>query len=150
MQPSPVYEVEAFNVSREAENKIHDDAVAQRFGFRGGLVPGAEVYAYMAHLPVTRWDREWLARGTAECKFLKPVYDGALARVSSTGDASLLIKVERGGNLGATGRESWADAPPQPLVVPQKNPPPPASARPPADEASLAVGTWLATNPLRV
>jgi len=39
------YPVEAFNASKESENKIHDDAVAQRFGFRGGLVPGVDVYA---------------------------------------------------------------------------------------------------------
>ena len=49
------YPVEAFNASKESENKIHDDAVARRFGFRGGLVPGVDVYAYMTHLPVQRW-----------------------------------------------------------------------------------------------
>jgi hypothetical protein len=51
------YRVEAFNASKEAENKIHDDTVARRFGFRGGLVPGVDVYAYMTHLPVLRWGR---------------------------------------------------------------------------------------------
>ena len=51
------YRVEAFNASKESENKIHDDAVARRFGFKGGLVPGVDVYAYMTHLPVSRWGR---------------------------------------------------------------------------------------------
>ena len=59
------YRVEAFNASKESENKIHDDAVARRFGFRGGLVPGVDVYAYMTHLPVQRWGRAWL--GTRHC-----------------------------------------------------------------------------------
>lgn len=45
------HHVEAYNVSRASENKIHDDAVARQFGFSGGLVPGAEVYAYRTHLP---------------------------------------------------------------------------------------------------
>ena len=36
-----------------------DDAMARRFGFRGGLVPGVEVFAYMAHMPVARWGRNW-------------------------------------------------------------------------------------------
>ena len=70
------YHVEAFNTAKESENKIHDDAVARRFGFKGGLVPGVEVYAYMTHLPVARWGRAWLDRGSAECRLLKPVYDG--------------------------------------------------------------------------
>src|SRR5262249_22652530 len=60
------YRVEAFNASKESENKIHDDAVARRFGFKGGLVPGVDVYAYMTHLPVTRWGRGWLERRSEE------------------------------------------------------------------------------------
>ena len=76
------YEVRAFNTAAASENKIHDDAVARRFGFHGALVPGVEVYAYMAHVPVARWGRAWLEGGAAECRFLKPVYDGAVARVT--------------------------------------------------------------------
>jgi hypothetical protein len=49
------YCVEAVNTAKVSENKIHDDEVARRFGFGGGLVPGVDVYAYMAHLPVVRW-----------------------------------------------------------------------------------------------
>ena len=44
------YSVEAYNISHASENKIHDDAVAQKLGFSGGLVPGVEVYGYMTHL----------------------------------------------------------------------------------------------------
>jgi hypothetical protein len=77
-------EVSAYNTAATSDNKIHDDSVARRFGFRGGLVPGVEVYAYMAHMPVARWARAWLERGCADCRFWKPVYDGALARVTAT------------------------------------------------------------------
>jgi len=49
------YDVSAFNTAVTSENKIHDDDVARRFGFTGALVPGVEVYAYMAHMPVARW-----------------------------------------------------------------------------------------------
>ncbi|MEA2873791.1 MAG: hypothetical protein QOH67_3767, partial [Hyphomicrobiales bacterium] len=59
----------AFNLSASSENKIHDDATAQRFGFRGALVPGVEVFAYMAHVPVAHFGRQWLERGAAECRF---------------------------------------------------------------------------------
>ena len=84
MPQSPLgpYQIEAFNTAKDSENKIHDDAVARRFGFKGGLVPGVEVYAYMTHLPVARWGRAWLERGTAECRLLKPVYDGDTVTVT--------------------------------------------------------------------
>ena len=48
------YAVVAYNSAWDSENKIHDDEVARRFGFSGGLVPGVDVYAYMAHAPVAR------------------------------------------------------------------------------------------------
>src|SRR5512136_3063045 len=53
------YRVEAYNLSHASENKIHDDAVAQKLGFVGGLVPGVEVYAYACHPAVERWGRAW-------------------------------------------------------------------------------------------
>ena len=81
---SATYRVQACNLSLASENKIHDDDVARRFGFAGGLVPGVEVYAYMTHLPVVRWGVAWLERGTAECRFSKPIYDGKLAIVTAT------------------------------------------------------------------
>ena len=75
------YRVEAFNTAKESENKIHDNATAARFGFTGGLVPGVDVYAYMTHQAVAKWGRDWLERGTLECRFGKPVYDGEIAEV---------------------------------------------------------------------
>src|SRR5215468_7058552 len=98
------YRVEAFNASRESENKIHNDDVARRFGFRGGLVPGVDVYAYMTHLPVRRWGRAWLECGTAECRLLKPVYDGDSAVVTAAeGKAGLELKIESHEELCVTG-----------------------------------------------
>src|SRR5689334_9242570 len=76
------YRVEAYNLSRASENKIHDDAVAKKLGFSGGLVPGVEVYAYACHPVVQRWGHAWLERGHMECRFRKPVYDGRIAMVS--------------------------------------------------------------------
>ena len=81
-EPLVTYDVNAFNTAAASENKIHDDSVARRFGFRGGLVPGVEVYAYMAHMPVARWGRAWLERGSGAFRFRKPVYDGAIAVVT--------------------------------------------------------------------
>ena len=66
----------AFNTATESENKIHDDAVASRFGFTGGLVPGVDVFGYMVHAPLTAWGRVWLTEGGMHARFLKPVFDG--------------------------------------------------------------------------
>jgi acyl dehydratase len=70
------YRVRAHNTATESENKIHDDEVAARFGFRGGLVPGVVVYGYMTAMIVERFGAEWFERGRAEVKFLKPFYEG--------------------------------------------------------------------------
>jgi hypothetical protein len=155
MPQSPLgpYQIEAFNTAQESENKIHDDAVARRFGFKGGLVPGVEVYAYMTHLPVVRWGGTWLERGIAECRLLKPVYDGDMVTVtaSETADGLDLRLVSRG-ELCATGR---AELPAAPQPIPAAfgdapTPPAPPADRPPADEASLPVGRWLAMHPFRI
>src|SRR3981189_3331677 len=94
------YRVRAYNTAKLSENKMHDDTVARRFGFSGGLVPGVDVMAYMMHLPVARWGRTFLERGLIEARFTKPVYDGELTDV--TGEESnggLAIQVESRGEL---------------------------------------------------
>ena len=88
MTTLPPYHVSAYNTAKASENKIHDDATAKRFGFRGGLVGGVHVYAYMAHLPVQRWGRAWLERGTGEARFAKPVYEGDIAEITAVEDAA--------------------------------------------------------------
>ena len=57
------HRVSAYNTSKHSENKMHDDTVAKRYGFIGGLVPGVDVMAYMMHLPVAKWGRAFLERG---------------------------------------------------------------------------------------
>lgn len=149
------YEVRANNLSRASENRIHDDEVARRFGFTGALVPGVEVHAYACHPVVARWGQDWLAHGAAECRFLKPVYDGALviATAEPEGEAALALRVESGGALCATGR-AWmpADASAAADAAAAQDRPwnPPPAERPAASEATLAPGTWLCTAPERI
>ena len=144
------YTVEAYNLSHASENKIHDDAVARKLGFSGGLVPGVEVYAYACHPAVRRWGGDWLARGLMECRFLKPVYDGRLAVVKAAEtEGALDITVESEGVLCATAR-AWlgGDAPVAPGMDGYPLGAPPPEQRPPADETSLAPGTALGIRPL--
>ena len=148
--PAP-YRVQARNLSHASENKIHDDDVARRFGFQGGLVPGVEVYAYMTHLPAARWGVDWLERGTAECRFFKPVYDGKLATVSATGTTGALsIIVESEGERCASGAAALPDEPGAVPVAPHATPIPASDDRPEADEASLATGRRLSSHPLHL
>ena len=75
-EPLPDYRVKARNTSSNSENKIHDDETARRYGFRGALVPGVTVYAYLTEPLVAAFGPAWLERGTASVRFGKPVLDG--------------------------------------------------------------------------
>jgi hypothetical protein len=146
------HRVEAFNTSRASDNKIHDDAVARQFGFAGGLVPGVDVYGYMTHLPVARWGRAWLERGTAACRFLQPVYDGESVVVSATETVDGIdLRAESRGVICASGHAALhSHASPIPAAFAAAAPPAPRAVRPAADETTLAVGTWLSIRPVRV
>ncbi len=148
----PPYRVSAYNTAKASENKIHDDATARRFGFSGGLVGGVHVYAYMTHQPLARWGRVWLERGTGECRFTKPVYDGDIAEIVADETADGLdLRVMSRGELCATGSATLpASVTPPPLGEFQSAVPPAHDARPAADEQSLPVGRWLGMTPLAV
>jgi hypothetical protein len=141
------YRVEAYNTSKLSENKIHDDTVARRFGFEGGLVPGVDVMAYMVHLPVRTWGRAFLERGLIEARFVKPVYDGEIAEVTGEeNDGAISIEVSSRGELCSTGTASVpASAPsfslsefPETAAV---------AERKPVSIASYEPGKWLGTVP---
>ena len=76
--------MKARNTSSTSENKIHDDEIARKFGFRGALVPGVTVYAYLTHPLVEAFGAAWLERGTASVRFTKPIHDGEEVRVTGT------------------------------------------------------------------
>lgn len=139
------YRVQAYNTAHDSENKIHDDAVARGFGFTGALVPGVDVYAYMMHLPVARWGREFLERGAAECRFMSPVYDGETAEVSGReeGDA-LLIEVGSQGKSCATGSARLSEQKVESLEIPFVAAPA-LENRPEAGPSTLVPGQVLGT-----
>src|SRR5262249_13842223 len=124
---------------------------ARRFGFGGALVPGVDVYGYMTHLPLRRWGRAWLERGSAECRFIKPVYDGEIATATARETAGgLEIEVASRGELCATGAASLPSAlPAGPDIAALRKPTPPRE-RPAADETTLAAGSKLGIRPLVV
>jgi len=100
------WRVRAYNTATASANKIHDDAVAKSFGFRGGLVPGVDVYAYLTRGPVERWGLAFLERGRMEGRFAQPVYDGDTVEVTFD-DRDLALR-DSSGAVCATG---WAELP---------------------------------------
>ena len=141
------HRVSAVNLAKNSENRMHDDSVARRFGFKGGLVPGVDVFAYMSHMPVAKWGRAFLERGLMDGRFLKPVYDGEIAIVTAehSGDG-IAIKVESRGELCATGQASMSSAP-EKISLDDFKSVPPVAKRAPVDANSYVEGSWLGIPP---
>ncbi|HSB08082.1 MAG TPA: hypothetical protein VLM38_01115 [Blastocatellia bacterium] len=99
------YRVRARNTSADSENKIHDDSTAATYGFRGGLVPGITVYAYLTVPIVERFGLAWLERGAIHVKFNSPFYDGEEVIVSAEtdeGNDPIRIAMKAGRRDGTT------------------------------------------------
>lgn len=134
----------AFNTATESENKIHDDAVASRFGFTGGLVPGVDDFAYMTHVPLSAWGKAWLSEGGMQARFLKPVYDGDAVTVQGEAEGAdrLTLGLTARGIVCATGEAMRRVEGPAPALIPFAEPVETAT-RPKASMETLAVGTVL-------
>jgi acyl dehydratase len=145
--PVEPYRVEAYNTAKQSENKMHDDTVAKRFGFSGGLVPGVDVMAYMMHQPVAKWGRTFLERGLIDARFFKPVYDGELAEVTAEeSNGALSIEVLSRGEVCATGTASLPASTPAVSIADYEEVAAVAE-RKPVNAASYEVGKWLGTTP---
>lgn len=141
------YRVQAYNTAKQSENKMHDDTVAKRFGFSGGLVPGVDVMAYMMHLPVAKWGRAYLERGLIDARFVKPVYDGEMAELTADeSNGVLAIEVHSLGQLCATGIASLPASAPAISTADYKEVAAIAE-RKPVGATSYEVGKWLGTVP---
>ena len=135
--------VTARNDAATSENRIHDDLVARRYGFRGGLVPGVTVYAYATRAIVDELGPDWLSGGTVEFRLPGPLYESERAMAVATRGPDGGAQVELTGPEGrqcltATAAVAVSD----PLDVASGGDLP--TTRPPASESSLAPGTVLA------
>jgi len=96
--------VRAVNTAADSENKIHDEAVAAEYGFRGGLVPGVTVYGYMAAAAMEHFGLEWLDRGAMDIRFLKPVYEGDQLIVTVEAGRDGRVRINAGESASA---DAW-------------------------------------------
>jgi acyl dehydratase len=140
------YEVVAHNTATLSANKIHDDEVARRYGFAGGLVPGVDVYAYLTHIPAREWGRDWLTRGSIEARFSQPVYEGDPVTVSATAAGERALTLELRNRAGEVCDTGAAALPVEPVAAPPHERWPDVKQRtdpPPASPEALVAGTAL-------
>lgn len=109
------YRVRARNTATESENKIHDNVTAATYGFRGGLVPGVTVYAYMTVPLVEHFGLAWLESGSMQVRFHQPFYDGeevtVKAEIADSSDSiNIALTAEREDGIAcATGLAAVGD-----------------------------------------
>ncbi|MEM9622239.1 MAG: MaoC family dehydratase [Pseudomonadota bacterium] len=102
------YTVTARNFSEASENRIHSDAVARKFGFRGALVPGVAVYGHLTYPLVSQFGdefaRHWLEQGLDHLRLLKPAYHGdeLSLDIESVADGQRVTCTNQTGELLAT------------------------------------------------
>ena len=103
-------------------------------------------------MPVQRWGRAWLERGTGEARFGKPVYEGDIAEVTATEDADgLALSVHSEGRaLRDRPRRIAGGAPRCRRLVDYKAVAAARRTRPRPTNSHCAVGDWLGMNPLTV
>ncbi|MFV0260233.1 MAG: hypothetical protein ACK5PP_17500 [Acidimicrobiales bacterium] len=139
------HEVVAHNTATASENRIHDDDVASSFGFRGGLVPGVDVFAYLCRPAIAHWGTDLPDRGRMECRFDRPVFDGETVTVTgrTVGRDRLQTAVDtEDGRCASLEAELLVDPAPPMRFPPRADLP---GTRPPAGPETLAGGTVLGT-----
>ena len=94
----------ALNQAEDSANEIHSDRVAQQFGFRGGLVPGVTISAYLMQPAVSAWGMAFLQHGYAHVRVQAPLYDGERFNVAimTEDEHSYSAEIRQGGDVSAT------------------------------------------------
>jgi len=147
----PEHRVRASLEPANSGNRIQDDDYARRHGFRGGLVPGVSVFAYMSRPLAEHFGRDWLERGSTEVRFVRPVYEGEEIRVSGIirsieEDGTLLLDYQAANSQGVIcgiGAAQLPPAAPSPEPSPEDYPAGRARLYRPISLESLQVGENL-------
>jgi hypothetical protein len=68
----------------DQHSSIHDDATAQKLGFKGGAIEGPTHFSQFAPLCVAAWGPSWLAYGCLSAHYRNPVFEGEKVRAHLT------------------------------------------------------------------
>jgi hypothetical protein len=60
----------------EGHTSIHDNATAQKLGFKGATIEGPTHFSQFAPLGFALWGERWLSRGCISAHYRAPVYEG--------------------------------------------------------------------------
>lgn len=78
---------------------IHDDATAQKLGFKGGTIEGPTHFSQFVPLCTALWGADFLARGCLSAHYRNPCFDGERVRAvivkPPTGAVQTLIRMVR-------------------------------------------------------
>ena len=94
------------NTAAEQKDSIHDDAQAQRLGFRGGFVPGSVVGTAAMPALTAAFGEQWISGGWYSLTFVSPVYiDDEVREVAQRDGDNIAVQVlDRQGRLCCNGR----------------------------------------------
>lgn len=81
MTAIPTQQIIALNDAKSSENKIHNDDIAQKYGFSGALVSGVNVFGYLTQPLVKAYAEDYLSQGIMDVVFLKPAYQDDLLSI---------------------------------------------------------------------
>jgi len=73
----------ALNDAQTSENRIHSDDIAEKYGFKGALVSGVNVFGYLSQPLVRHYREEWLTMGIMDVVFIKPAYQDNLLTIKT-------------------------------------------------------------------
>jgi hypothetical protein len=130
----------AYNQATASDNRIHADDVARQYGFRGGLVPGVTVYAYLVQPAVAAWGLDFLSRGAASVRLERPLYDGGSFGVTVEPSGAAAYRGELHDDAGTVCARGDVSLPGEAGAPPIRRGDPPAprpEARPEATRAAL-------------
>ena len=75
------FQILALNDAQTSENRIHSDETAAKYGFKGALVSGVNVFGYLTQPLVRHYKQQWLTQGIMDVVFLKPAYENNLITI---------------------------------------------------------------------
>jgi hypothetical protein len=81
----------------DADGSIHDDATAQKLGFRGGTIEGPTHFSQFAPLAFALWGVRWFTEGCISAHYRNVAYEGERVRaiMTQTGAGHAAITMEK-------------------------------------------------------
>jgi hypothetical protein len=81
----------------DADGSIHDDATAQKLGFRGGTIEGPTHFSQFEPLAFALWGERWFSEGCISAHYRNVAYEGERVRAIMTqaGDDHVTIAMEK-------------------------------------------------------